>query len=237
MGPKVRAVPGRVAIVIPALDEEEALPLVLADIPTELDAHVVVVDNGSRDRTPEVAREAGATVLFQPFRGYGGACMSGIGYLAGLAEPPEVLIILDGDHADDPAVLPSQFVQPILDDELDLVLSSRTAQASAGSMNPVQRWGNTLQVELLRLRFGLHLTDMGPMRAIRFSSLLALEMEDRTWGWNVEMACKAARAGLRIREVPVSYRERVGQSKISGTLSGVIRAGAKILYAFGKYGR
>lgn len=232
----VRAVPGRVAIVIPALNEEDALPHVLADIPASLEATVVVVDNGSTDRTAEVARAHGATVLHQPERGYGAACLAGIEHLA--ADPPDVLVILDGDHADDPGLLPHLFVQPILDDAVDLVLSTRTqGGAEAGSMTPVQIAGNHLQVALLRLRFGLKLTDMGPMRAIRFSSLQSLRMQDRTWGWNVEMACKAARQGLRIREVPVPYRNRIGVSKISGTLSGVVRAGGKILYAFAKYGR
>lgn len=238
MSPKLRPVPPRVAIVIPALNEEDALPLVLADIPSSLGATVVVVDNGSTDRTADVAREAGVTVVSEPARGYGGACLAGIEHLAGLPHSPDVLVILDADHADDPSLLPELFVQPIVDGDLDLVLSTRTlGGAEPGSMTPVQRWGNELQTTLLRLRFGLHLTDMGPMRAIRWDALRSLSMRDRTWGWNVEMACKAARAGLRVREVPVPYRRRVGVSKISGSLSGVVRAGGKILYAFAKYGR
>ena len=228
---------GRVAIVIPALNEEDALPHVLRDIPQSLEATVLVIDNGSTDRTAEVARSHGAMVLPQPVRGYGGACLTGILYLAGLPTPPEVLVILDGDHADDPSLLPALFVQPIVDGEADMVLSTRTRLAEDGSMTSIQVWGNKLQVALLRARFDLDLTDMGPMRALRFDQLLALGMQDLTWGWNVEMACKAARAGLRIREVEVPYRNRIGQSKISGTLSGVIRAGGKILYAFAKYGR
>lgn len=234
---KVRAVPGPVAIVIPALNEEDALPHVLADIRGALDALVVVVDNGSTDRTADVARAAGATVLSQPRRGYGIACLTGIRHLAALPESPEVLVILDGDHADDPGQLPEHFIRPITEHEVDLVLSTRRDRAEPGSMSHVQIWGNLLQTSLLRARFGLELTDMGPMRAVRFDSLLGLQMADETWGWNVEMACKAARAGLRIREVPVTYRNRIGESKISGTLSGVVRAGGKILYAFAKYGR
>ena len=234
---KVRAVSGRVAIVIPALNEQDALPHVLGDIQAALEAEVVVVDNRSTDQTAEVARNGGATVLYEPQRGYGAACLRGINYLAEGDAPPDVLVILDGDHADDPSVLPADFVEPILRDEVDLVLSTRREQAEPGSMSAVQLWGNTLQTTLLRARFGLQLTDMGPMRAIRFSTLLELAMEDRTWGWNVEMACKAARNNLRIREVPVSYRNRIGESKISGTMSGVVRAGGKILYAFAKYGR
>ena len=227
---------GRVAIVIPALNEEDALPHVLASIPDSLGATVVVVDNGSTDRTAEVARAAGATVLRQPERGYGAACLAGIDHLR--ADPPDILVILDADHADHPGLLPELFIAPIAAGDLDLVLSTRTrGGAEPGSMSPIQIWGNHLQVALLRARFGLRLTDMGPMRAIRYSSLLGLRMQDRTWGWNVEMACKAARAELRIREVAVPYRNRIGVSKISGTLSGVVRAGGKILYAFAKYGR
>jgi len=229
-------VSGRVAIVIPALNEEDALPHVLAAIPASLDAQVIVVDNGSTDGTPDVARAHGATVIHQPERGYGAACLAGIDHLA--PDPPDVLVILDADFADDPGLLPRFFVQPILDDAVDFVLSTRNrGGAEPGSMTPVQIWGNRMQVALLRARFGLRLTDMGPMRAIRMRALRDLDMQDRTWGWNVEMACKAARAGLRIREVPVPYRNRIGVSKISGTLSGVVRAGGKILYAFAKYGR
>jgi len=234
----LRDVSGSVAIVIPALNEEAALPHVLAAVPQELQATVLIVDNGSTDRTAEVAVQGGATVLQQPERGYGAACLMGIEHLASSAEPPEILVILDADFADDPGLLPDLFIKPIRDDEVDLVLSTRTqGGAEAGSMTRVQVLGNHLQIALLRLRFGMKLTDMGPMRAIRFDRLLGLSMQDRTWGWNVEMACKAARQGLRVREVPVTYRNRIGVSKISGTLSGVVRAGGKILYAFAKYGR
>lgn len=233
----MRGVNGRVAIVIPALNEEAALPAVLAAIPRALEATIILVDNGSTDRTAQIARDAGATVLQQPERGYGAACLMGIEHLVATGAP-DILVILDADFADDPGLLPELFIRPILHDEVDLVLSTRTqGGAEPGSMTPVQVLGNHLQIALLRLRFGLRLTDMGPMRAIRFDRLLGLRMEDRTWGWNVEMACKAARAGLRVREVPVPYRNRIGVSKISGTLSGVVRAGGKILYAFAKYGR
>lgn len=228
---------GSVAIIIPALNEEAALPHVLAAIPDELAATVIIVDNGSTDRTAEIAVAGGAIVLQQPERGYGAACLMGIEHLTG-NNPPEILVILDADFADDPGLLPDLFIRPIRDGEVDIVLSTRTqGGAEPGSMTPVQVLGNHLQIALLRLRFGLRLTDMGPMRAIRFDRLLELGMEDRTWGWNVEMACKAARRGLRVREVAVPYRNRIGVSKISGTLSGVVRAGGKILYAFAKYGR
>ena len=229
--------PVRVAVVIPALNEEGALPRVLRDLEAALACDAVVVDNGSTDRTADVARRGGATVVREDRRGYGAACLAGIRHLDNGA-PPDILVILDADHADDPAVLPG-FVARIQQDEADLVLASRTrGRAEAGSLSPIQRYGNALQTGALNLRFGLCLTDMGPLRAIRWTSLAGLGMEDRTWGWNVEMAAKAARAGLRIEEVPVSYRNRAaGQSKISGNLVGAARASAKILWALWRYAR
>ena len=228
----------RVAIVIPALDEEESLPAVLAAIPSALDARVVVVDNGSRDRTPEVARGGGAEVLHEARRGYGSACLAGIRHLDATDPRPDVLVVLDADQADDPAAL-VDFVARIERDEADFVLATRTrGGAERGSLTPVQVWGNRLQTAAINARFGTRLTDMGPMRAIRFDALLALGMVDPTWGWNVEMACKAARAGLRIVEVPVVYRNRfAGDSKISGSWKGITRAGARILWALYTYAR
>lgn len=227
----------RTAVVIPALDEEGSLPLALAALQAAIDAHIVVVDNGSTDRTAEVAAAAGATVIAEPRRGYGSACLAGIRWLAD-HDPPDALVILDADHADDPAVLPA-FLARIEDGHADLVLSSRNAaRAEAGSLSLIQRWGNLLQTRALNLRFGLRLTDMGPMRAIRWTSLTGLSMEDPTWGWNVEMAAKAARNGLRIEEVPVAYRNRAaGESKISGDVVGAARASAKILWALWRYAR
>ena len=243
--PRVRAGPlraghardVRAAIIIPALDEEAALPAVLAEIPAQLEALIVVVDNGSRDRTAAVAEHLGATVLFEPRRGYGGACLRALRYLQSLPLEPPIVIILDADHADDPAHL-LDFVERIERDEADLVLSTRTqGGAEPGSMTGVQIWGNRLQTQAINARFGAQLTDMGPMRAIRFDRLVGLHMGDRTWGWNVEMACKALRQELRVVEVSVPYRNRVGESKISGSVRGVIRAGGKILWAIWKYAR
>ena len=226
----------RTAILIPALNEEQALPLVLADIPESFEAEVVIVDNGSTDRTAEVASALGATVLKEPQRGYGAACLRGISWLKNQDPCPEVLIILDADHSDDSSLLPD-FVAKIASNEADLVLSSRTrGGAEPGSMTPVQIWGNRLQTFALRHRFGLHLTDMGPMRAISWPALELLHMQDRTWGWNIEMACKAARHNLRVVELAVPYRNRVGTSKISGTFQGALRAGTKILWALARYG-
>ena len=226
----------RTAIVIPALNEEQALPLVLGDIPESLQAEVIIVDNGSTDRTAEVAAELGATVLRESQRGYGAACLKAISWLKTQSPCPEVLIILDADHSDDSSLLPD-FVARLARDEADLVLSSRTTGgAEPGSMTTVQIWGNRLQTFALKHRFGLHLSDMGPMRAISWPALDLLNMKDRTWGWNIEMACKAARHDLRIVEIPVPYRNRVGKSKISGTFWGALRAGTKILWALARYG-
>jgi glycosyltransferase involved in cell wall biosynthesis len=228
----------RVAIVIPALDEEESLPSVLATIPTVLDARVIVADNGSTDRTAEVARQGGAEVIEVPQKGYGSACLAGIKHLDRTEPRPDVVVILDADHADDPGAL-LDFVGRIERGEADFVLSTRTqGGAEPGSLTAVQYWGNRLQTLVINTRFRTRLTDMGPMRAIRFEPLLNLGMVDPTWGWNVEMACKAARAGLRIVEVPVTYRNRLaGDSKISGNWRGVTRAGTRILWALYTYAR
>lgn len=224
-----------IAVLIPALNEEEALPGLLTEIGAALpSARIVVVDNGSTDATASVAAAEGAEVVSEEARGYGAACLAGIRHLR--AAPPQVVIILDADHADDPGFLPG-FVERIAAGA-DLVLSTRTqGGAEPGSLTGTQVWGNRLQTGFLRLRFGLRLTDMGPMRAIGWDALMRLDMQDRTWGWNVEMAAKAARLGLAIEEVPVTYKcRRTGESKISGSLKGALRAGGKILYALGKYG-
>lgn len=226
----------RTAIVIPALDEAENIPGLLEDLLDALpEAHVVVVDNGCTDDTPALAERGGATVVREPNRGYGAACLAGIRHLAALDEPPDVMCILDADRADDPRFLRG-FVWRIETDRADLVLSSRTVGAKPGAMSIVQRYGNGLQTALLNRRYGLQLTDMGPMRAVRFRSLLDMQMEDQTWGWNVEMVCKAATTSLRINEVPVTYQaRRAGRSKISGSLTGAARASARIVWAMWRY--
>ena len=224
----------KVDCLIPARDEEGALPGVLAAIPGGIVRRVIVVDNGSRDRTAEVARAAGAQVISEPARGYGAACLAGIGYLA--LDPPDILVFLDGDHADDPRELPS-LVAPIERGEADLVIGSRTlGRCERGALTPQQRAGNALAVALIRVAYRHHFTDLGPFRAIRFPSLLALEMRDRDYGWTVEMQVKALRRKLRVIEAPVSYRRRrAGASKVSATVRGTIGAGGKILWTIARH--
>lgn len=222
----------RVAVLIPVLDEAETLPLVLAELPATV--RVVVCDNGSTDGSAELARAAGAEVVRWEPRGYGGAVLAGLRHLAAHA-PPEVVVVLDGDHSSFVEDLPA-LVDPILAGDADFVLGERLTRGDADALTPPQRYGNAFAVQLIALVSGHRYRDMGPFRALRFSSLQALAMEDLTWGWNVEMQLKALAAGLRIREVPVGYRTRAaGESKISGNVRGVLRAGGKILWAVWRY--
>ena len=212
-------------MVIPALDEEQAIGLVVREV-RPLVAEVVVVDNGSRDRTADVAREAGARVVAEPRRGYGQACLAGI---AALGDGADVIVFLDGDHSDHPAQLP-ELVAPIFSGQADLVIGSRTLGRAGQGSHP---WhavaGTRFCVGLMNMLVGTRATDLGPFRAITRTALAALDMRDRDYGWTVEMQIAAARQGLRYAEVPVPYRRRVGQSKISGTLRGALGAGVKIL--------
>jgi hypothetical protein len=214
----------RLTVVIPAVDEEEAIGLVVAEIPP-LVGEVIVVDNGSRDRTAEMARRAGARVVPEPRRGYGRACLAGIA----AATRPDVFVFLDGDRSDYPAQLP-EVVAPILEGRADLVIGSRRRGRRERGAHP---WhsvlGTRLCVAFMNLAVGTRATDLGPFRAITAEALRRLGMRDPDYGWTVEMQIKAARAGLRVVEVPVDYRPRIGRSKVSGTLSGSLGAGAKIL--------
>ena len=224
--------PPAIAVVIPALDEEQAIGKVLRDIP-EGASQVVVVDNGSRDRTAEVARGLGAEVVAEPRRGYGQACLTGIAQL----DRPDIVVFLDGDYSDYPEEM-SALVAPLLTGGADMVIGSRTlGQREKGALLPQARFGNWLSTLLIRLLFGVSFTDLGPFRALRFDALQRLAMQDRDFGWTVEMQVKAARLGLRAVEVPVRYRRRIGTSKITGTLSGTLRAGHKILWTIFRYAR
>jgi len=221
-----------VDVVIPALNEQKALPHVLAAIP-EWVRRVVVADNGSTDRTAEVAREGGANVVKEPQRGYGAACLRALAYLRD--DPPEIVVFLDGDFSDHPEEM-GLLVEPIVEGRAELVLGSRARGKSArGSLTPQQRAGNWFACLLLKRLYGVSYTDLGPFRAVRWTSLERMKMVDRDYGWTLEMQIKAARLGFTYSEVPVSYRCRIGQSKISGTLRGTLGAGSKILYTMGRY--
>ena len=222
-----------VAVVIPALNEEESLPHVLAAMPSV--GAVFVVDNGSTDHTPEVAQRLGATVLSEPNRGYGNACQVGIA--AAAEQNFGIVVILDGDHSFDPEEM-TTLVEPIQADRADMVLGDRTTAPQAGALLPQQRFGNTVATTLIHRISGHQYRDMGPFRAIRTSALLAMKMEDPNFGWNVEMQLKALKCGFRVLEVPVSCRIRVaGESKVSGTMRSALRCGAKMMVATWRYAR
>ncbi len=222
----------RVGLVLPAFNEEAALGLVLAEVPRAAVARIVVVDNGSTDRSAEVARAGGAEVVREDRRGYGRACLAGIERL--LATAPaltdtDIVAFLDADHSDYPEDL-VRILAPLHAGEVDLVIGSRVLGGAAMDALLPQAWfGNRLACFLMRVLFGARYTDLGPFRAIRVAALRRLDMQDPTFGWTVEMQLKAKSFGLRVTEVPVRYRKRIGESKITGTLTGTLRAGWKII--------
>jgi len=219
-----------VSVVIPALNEEEPIAGVVRAIPRNLIDEIIVVDNGSTDRTTEQARAAGAHVVHEPRRGYGRACRAG---MRAVSPQSEVLVFLDGDGSDCPELMPRLLV-PILDGTHDFVIGSRTRGGREhGSMNVSQMLAGRGAGLILRFLYGVRFTDMCPFRAIRREGLDKLGMREETYGWNLEMQIRAARAGMRILEVPVDHRRRAGgKSKVSGTATGAIRAGARILFTF-----
>lgn len=224
-------------VVIPARNEELSLPLVLHDLPDV--GRIIVVDNGSTDRTSAVAQEYGATVVREERPGYGSACLAGLQAIRDFVfrgDPaPAAVVFIDADYSDQPQLLP-KLVQPILLNQVDFVLGSRLlGEREPGAMPPQSVYGNKLACFLMRQIWGAQFTDLGPFRAIGYDSLRMLAMTDQNFGWTVEMQIKAIVHGLRIAEIPVPYRCRIGTSKISGTFSGTIRAGTKILYTIAKY--
>lgn len=214
------------ALVIPVFNEEETIEGVLAAIPPEAVDRVITVDNGSTDRTAELARGAGADLVREPRRGYGSACFAGFR----AAAEADIIVFMDGDGADNPEQIPD-LIRPIVDGRADLVIGSRErGDAAPGALRIQVRFGNRLAAWLMRLLYGLQVTDLGPFRAIRREVLAALDMQEMTYGWPTEMMVKAARRGYRVLEVPVDYRPRAGgKSKISGTVRGTVLAGYFIL--------
>jgi glycosyltransferase involved in cell wall biosynthesis len=219
-------------VLIPAWNEEKALPSVLADLPKNWVRQTIVCDNGSTDGTAQAAQANGAIVVSQPARGYGNACLAGMRYLQNLpaSEQPDIVVFLDGDYADFPEELPN-VVAPILNDDKDMVIGSRRLGGmEPGAMTFPQRFGNWLAPALIRVFYGYRFSDLGPFRAIRWEKLQALGMRDQNFGWTVEMQVRAAKMKLECAEVPVRYRKRAaGHSKVSGTVRGTILAGWKIV--------
>ena len=217
----------RVLVIIPAFNEAAAIAQVIGDIPEGLVSEVVVVSNASTDETEKNAQKSGATVLHESRRGYGYACLRGLAYAS--SRNPDVIVFLDGDYSDHPNEM-SELVAPIIAGTHDFVIGSRTmGESETGALLLQARWGNRLACLLMRWIWGVRYSDLGPFRAIRYTSLIHLNMRDTTFGWTIEMQIKAHLAGLRTTEVPASYRRRVGVSKITGTLMGTLKASAKIL--------
>lgn len=224
-------------VIIPAYNEEEAIGQVIAEIPKQWVKEIVVVDNNSTDETAKRARLAGATVVYEPLPAYGRACLRGMQYVKSLADAPDIIIFLDGDHSDYPEQLP-ELIKPIIEQDYDMVIGSRAlGEREHGSMTLPQLFGNWLATKLLKILYKVKYTDLGPFRAIKWQKLLALNMEDTTYGWTVEMQLKAVKLKYKTTEVPVRYRRRIGTSKISGTVKGVVLAGHKIITTIFKYWR
>ena len=223
-----------IKVIIPAYNEENAIVKVIQDIPSIVD-EIIVVDNNSSDQTAKNAREAGAKVLTELKRGYGNACLKGMDYVSKQATKPNIIVFLDGDFSDYPEEL-TKLIAPIINNNIDFVIGARVSEfREQGSMTSPQIFGNWLATSLMSLFFNSKFTDLGPFRAIKYHKLLALKMEDNTYGWTVEMQFKALKNNYSYLEIPVKYRNRIGVSKVSGTIKGAIFAGVKILYWIFKY--
>ncbi len=225
----------KIVVIIPAFNEENSIAKVISDIPPGLVCEVIVVNNNSNDDTEVNARDAGATVLREKRAGYGYACLKGIEYIKDLQPVPDIVVFIDADYSDHPEEMPL-LVQPIVSDRADMVIGSRAlGKKEQGSMTVQQVFGNWLATRLLKIIYDVHYTDLGPFRAIRYTKLLETDMQDTTYGWTVEMQLKAAKLGMKVIEVPVNYRKRIGFSKISGTVKGTVLAGYKIITTIFKY--
>jgi len=223
-----------IKVIIPAYNEEDSIANVVNDIPNIV-KEIIVVSNNSTDKTEENAAKAGATVLKEMQRGYGYACLKGMEYISNKNEATDIIVFLDGDYSDYPEQL-TELIDPIINNDIDFVIGSRVKRLrESGSMTPQQVFGNWLATFLMKLFFGAKYTDLGPFRAIKYDKLLDLQMEDKTYGWTVEMQLKAIKQKLSYVEIPVKYRNRIGVSKVSGTVKGTIFAGVKILGWIFKY--
>lgn len=223
-----------IKVIIPAFNEEKSIANVINDIPKIVD-EVIVIDNNSTDETAKNAKKAGATVLKEVKKGYGFACLKGINYIANQTIKPTIVVFLDGDYSDYPEQL-TTIVQPIIEENIDFVIGARVKELrEPGAMTPQQIFGNRLATSLMKLFFGAKFTDLGPFRAIKYEKLIALKMTDTTYGWTVEMQLKVLKQKMSYLEIPVNYRNRIGTSKVSGTVKGSIFAGVKILSWIFKY--
>ena len=223
-----------IKVIIPAYNEENAIVKVLKEIPNIV-SEVIVVDNNSTDTTSASAINTGATVLFEEKKGYGNACLKGLGYIKTQEIKPDIIVFLDGDYSDYPEEL-LKIINPIIDGDSDFVIGARVKEMrETGSMTPQQIFGNWLACFLMKLFFNSKFTDLGPFRAIKYKKLLELSMQDKTYGWTVEMQLKVLKKGFRYTEIPVRYKNRIGVSKVSGTVKGTIMAGIKIISWILKY--
>ncbi len=224
----------KIVVIIPAYNEENSIAKVINDIPQGLVDEVIVVNNNSNDATDVNARNAGATVLHEHRPGYGFACLKGIEYIKQLQPLPDIVVFIDADYSDHPEEMPL-LIEPIING-MDMVIGSRAlGKKEKGSMTIPQIFGNWLATRLLKIIYHVRYTDLGPFRAVKYEKLLEINMQDTTYGWTVEMQLKAAKLKMKIIEVPVSYRKRIGFSKISGTLKGTVLAGYKIITTIFKY--
>ena len=225
----------RIVVLIPAYNEENSVARVIKDIPRNLVEKVIVINNNSNDNTVKNAKKAGAIVLNELRQGYGYACLKGLQYLSEQITKPDIVVFLDADYSDYPEEIPA-LIKPIIENDFDMVIGSRAlGNREKNSMTPPQIFGNWLATFLLKILYKVKYTDLGPFRAIKYNKLVALQMEDTTYGWTVEMQVKASKQNYKVCEVPVKYRKRIGHSKISGTIKGTFLAGYKIITTIFKY--